>query len=85
MFNALMLLWYILLLCRALLIYFNSVVFIRWEDVLLLWQHPFFFFGRINPGNEFVNLKLLFSLAYICLRGVCVRVNEGKAATTRFP
>lgn len=45
----------------------------------------FFFFGRINPGNEFVNLKLLFSLAYICLRGVCVRVNEGKAATTRFP
>lgn len=41
---------------------------------MLLWQHPFF--GRINPGNEFVNLKLLFSLAYICLRGVCVRAKR---------
>lgn len=35
-----------------------------------------FFFRRINPGNEFVNLKLLFSLAYICLRGVCARAKQ---------
>lgn len=40
------------------------------------------FFGRINPGSEFVNLKLLFSLAFICWRGVCAR---GWARVKRRP
>lgn len=40
--------------------------------------------GRMSPGNEFVHLKLLFSLAYVCLRGVCARLSEDAVAMTKF-